>query len=154
MTHGEAEEADDVVQDIEKDVREDTGERLSKPDDTIEVEQRRSVGFGPVVKAVFGDRLNRAASRICSVNSSSASRHRATDPRACARAASAERSDGTGTTRSGRSWISAPSASSGSARSWSTKLEAIVSNASRRGTMMAGPGRGRTGGGKGDRRDL
>ena len=60
MTHGRADEADEVVEDIEHDVREDVGERLPKADDTIEVEQRRSVGFGPVVKAVFGDHRRRS----------------------------------------------------------------------------------------------
>jgi len=60
MTHGRADEADEVVEDIEEDVREDTGERLSKPDDTIEVEQRRHIGFGPVVKSVFGDHRRRS----------------------------------------------------------------------------------------------
>jgi len=60
MTHGRADEADEVVENIEEDVREDTGERLSKPDDTIEVEQRRHIGFGPVVKAVFGDHRRRS----------------------------------------------------------------------------------------------
>ena len=59
MTHGRADEADEVVEDIEQTVREDAG-RLPKPDGTIEVEQRRSVGFGPVVKAVFGDHRRRS----------------------------------------------------------------------------------------------
>jgi len=60
MTHGRADEADDVVEDIERDVRESVGERLPKPDDTIEVEQRRSIGFGPVLAAVFGDHRRRS----------------------------------------------------------------------------------------------
>ena len=47
MTHGRADEADEVVEDIEQEVRDETGEPLSNPADTIQVEQRRSSGFCP-----------------------------------------------------------------------------------------------------------
>jgi MFS family permease len=60
MTHGKVDEAEDVVEDIEQDVEENVGERLPEPDETIEVRQQRSVGFGPVVKAVFGEYRRRS----------------------------------------------------------------------------------------------
>ncbi|MGH3374888.1 MAG: MFS transporter [Actinoallomurus sp.] len=60
MTHGRADEAEDIVQDIEQDVSADVDGRLSMPDSTIEVEQKRHIGFGPVVKAVFGDYRRRS----------------------------------------------------------------------------------------------
>jgi hypothetical protein len=60
------------------------------------------------------------------VNSSSPSRARATEMRDCARTASADRSAGTGTTRSGRCRRSEASASSGSDRNWSARVMAIV----------------------------
>src|SRR4051812_44189621 len=60
MTHGKADEAEEVVEDIEQDVAENVDERLPEPDETIEVRQQRSVGFGPVVKAVFGEYRRRS----------------------------------------------------------------------------------------------
>jgi len=60
MTHGKVDEAEDVVEDIEHDVEENVDERLPEPEETIEVRQQRSVGFGPVVKAVFGEYRRRS----------------------------------------------------------------------------------------------
>jgi MFS family permease len=60
MTHGRADDADRVVSEIEKKVSSQTGERLDQPDDTIEVEQRESIGFGPIIKAVFGEYSRRS----------------------------------------------------------------------------------------------
>src|SRR3954447_20065575 len=55
MTHGRADEAEKIVADIERKVTHSTGERLGEPDDTITVEQRESIGFGEVIRNVFGD---------------------------------------------------------------------------------------------------
>jgi MFS family permease len=54
MTHGETEEAERVVGDIEADVREHTGrEELPQPDEgSITIEQRESIGFGPIWRAM------------------------------------------------------------------------------------------------------
>jgi MFS family permease len=60
MTHGKVDEAEEVVEDIEQDVEENVDERLPEPDETIEIRQQRSVGFGPVVKAVFGEYRRRS----------------------------------------------------------------------------------------------
>ena len=60
MTHGRADDADKVVSDIERKVGHSTGDRLDDPDDTIEVEQRDSIGFGPIIKAVFGEYWRRS----------------------------------------------------------------------------------------------
>jgi len=60
MTHGRADDADRVVSEIEQQVSSQTGERLDQPDDTIEVEQRDSIGFGPIIKAVFGEYSRRS----------------------------------------------------------------------------------------------
>jgi MFS family permease len=60
MTHGRADDAERVVSDIEQKVSSQTGERLDQPDDTIEVEQRESIGFGPIIKAVFGEYSRRS----------------------------------------------------------------------------------------------
>jgi MFS family permease len=60
MTHGQADEAEDVVSDIEERVEASTDGSLDPPKDTIEVRQTKSVGFGPVVKAVFGDYRRRS----------------------------------------------------------------------------------------------
>jgi MFS family permease len=54
MTHGRAEEAEKLVADIERRVSGATGERLEEPDGTIEVEQREAIGFGTIIRNVFG----------------------------------------------------------------------------------------------------
>jgi MFS family permease len=54
LTHGRADEAERVVRDIEDKVEENTGERLSEPDDEIQLRQRHAVGFIQIARAVFG----------------------------------------------------------------------------------------------------
>ena len=55
MTHGRTEEAERVVEDIENDVRRHTGrEELPPPEEgTITIEQRESIGFGLIARAMF-----------------------------------------------------------------------------------------------------
>jgi MFS family permease len=48
FTHGRADEADRLVGDIERQVSEQTGEKLKPVHDTIEVHERGSMGFGAV----------------------------------------------------------------------------------------------------------
>ncbi len=60
MTHGKADEAEEVVAQIEEHVEGSTDEPLEKPRDTIEVKQTAGVGFGPVIAAVFGDYKRRS----------------------------------------------------------------------------------------------
>jgi MFS family permease len=55
MTHGRADEAEGIVSDVEQKVEDSTDGSLPEPEGTIEVRQRESIGFGPVIKAVFGD---------------------------------------------------------------------------------------------------
>ena len=54
FTHGQAEEADHVVDAIEAQVRRSTGEDLDDPGEAIEVRGRGSIGFLQVAKVVFG----------------------------------------------------------------------------------------------------
>ena len=60
MTHGRVDEAESIVADIERSVSESTGQKLEKVDETIEIRQRKSVGFGDVVHAVFGEYRRRS----------------------------------------------------------------------------------------------
>jgi MFS family permease len=55
MTHGRADEAEAVVDDIEDDVRRHTGrEELPPPEEgSITIEQRESIGFGIIARAMF-----------------------------------------------------------------------------------------------------
>jgi MFS family permease len=55
ITHGRSDEAERVVGEIEEDVREHTGrEELPPPDEgSITIEQRESIGFGPIWRAMF-----------------------------------------------------------------------------------------------------
>ena len=55
MTHGRTEEAERVVEDIKNDVRRYTGrEELPPPEEgTITIEQRESIGFGLIARAMF-----------------------------------------------------------------------------------------------------
>jgi len=53
MIHGRAEEADELVSSIERDVSERTGERLEEPEDSIEIEQRKSTGFFEIARTLF-----------------------------------------------------------------------------------------------------
>jgi MFS family permease len=60
MTHGRADEAEGIVSDVEQKVEDSTDGSLPEPEGTIEVRQRESIGFGPVIKAVFGDYKKRS----------------------------------------------------------------------------------------------
>ncbi|MDH2415399.1 MFS transporter [Nocardioides sp. CER19] len=51
--HGREDEAEDVVRGIERTVEDETGERLSTPDETITVRQRKTIGFGLIARTVI-----------------------------------------------------------------------------------------------------
>ena len=55
FTHGRAAEADQVVDDIERQVRTSTGSDLEDPGEPIEVHARPPVGFAGVARVVFGN---------------------------------------------------------------------------------------------------
>ncbi len=50
--HGREEEAEAVTRDIERQVVEDTGAHLDEPDDTITIEQRRSIPLWEIARAI------------------------------------------------------------------------------------------------------
>jgi MFS family permease len=53
LTHGRAEEADEIVEDIERQVRDEVGGELPEPEgDAIEIHQRRRIGFGEVARTM------------------------------------------------------------------------------------------------------
>jgi hypothetical protein len=54
FTHGQAEEAERIVDDIERQVQASTGQELEDPGDPIEVHERPPVGFIAVARVVFG----------------------------------------------------------------------------------------------------
>ncbi len=61
MTHGRADEAEEIVSSIEERVQRETGEPPQpEPDESIEVHQRETVGFGEILTAVFGDYRRRS----------------------------------------------------------------------------------------------
>jgi MFS family permease len=51
--HGKDKEAEELVSGIEQTVEEQTGESLETVDDTIEIQQRKSIGFLTIAKSVF-----------------------------------------------------------------------------------------------------
>jgi MFS family permease len=51
--HGRDEEAEALVADIERQVRDETGQELEEPGRSIKIRQRRAIGFGTVTKTVF-----------------------------------------------------------------------------------------------------
>ena len=51
--HGQEEEAERLVDAIEEEVREDTGQQLEEPGDSIKVRQRRSIPFREIARTVF-----------------------------------------------------------------------------------------------------
>ena len=53
MIHGREQEAEQVVSDIERQVRESTGEELREPKSEIKVRQRESINFATIAKTVF-----------------------------------------------------------------------------------------------------
>jgi MFS family permease len=50
--HGREEEAEEITQDIERQVAEDTGVQLSDPDETLTVQQRKSIGLWEIARAI------------------------------------------------------------------------------------------------------
>jgi MFS family permease len=50
--HGRQEAAEEIVEDIERQVEKQTGERLAMPDDSISIRQRRTTGFGVIVRTM------------------------------------------------------------------------------------------------------
>ena len=61
FTHGRAEEAEQVVDDIERQVRASTDDELEDPGDSIEVSERSTIGFLEVGRIVFGRHPRRSA---------------------------------------------------------------------------------------------
>jgi MFS family permease len=55
MTHGRQEEAEAIVRDIERDVSENTGERLEDTDETLEIKPRERTTFGEIARTMFRD---------------------------------------------------------------------------------------------------
>jgi MFS family permease len=53
MIHGRADEAERLVDGIERDVHRRTGQTLREPRDTIEVQQRESTGFVEIARTLF-----------------------------------------------------------------------------------------------------
>ena len=51
--HGREEEAERLVDGIEAEVREETGQELEEPDDSIKVRQRRSIPFREIARTAF-----------------------------------------------------------------------------------------------------
>jgi 8-oxo-dGTP pyrophosphatase MutT (NUDIX family) len=51
--HGHNEQAEELVDDIERRVEEETGERLEEVDDSIRIRQRKSIGFGVIAYTAF-----------------------------------------------------------------------------------------------------
>ena len=51
--HGREEEAERIVDEIERSVAEDTGEELKEPDDEITVRQRKSISFREIARTAF-----------------------------------------------------------------------------------------------------
>jgi MFS family permease len=53
MIHGRNDEAEELVGDIEEEVSDRTGERLPKPEDSIEIQTRESTGFVEIARTLF-----------------------------------------------------------------------------------------------------
>ncbi len=53
MIHGREEEAEAIVAEAERKVREETGRELPEPEGEITIRQRHSIGFGTIAKTVF-----------------------------------------------------------------------------------------------------
>lgn len=51
--HGREDEAEEIVSDIERQVRDSTGEPLEEPEQSITIRQRRSIGFGEIARSIF-----------------------------------------------------------------------------------------------------
>ena len=53
MIHGREQEAEKLVEDIERQVAHDAGEELPEPRGSLKIRQRRSIGFGTIASTVF-----------------------------------------------------------------------------------------------------
>ena len=51
--HGKEDEGEQIVQDIEQRVADDTGRRLEPVDETITIRQRKTIGLGTIARTVF-----------------------------------------------------------------------------------------------------
>ena len=51
--HGREDEAEDIVRDIEGTVKEETGQELSRPDETITIRQRKTISLVEIARTVF-----------------------------------------------------------------------------------------------------
>jgi MFS family permease len=51
--HGKEQQADRLVEGVEQEVRDDTGKRLDEVDETIEIEQHKTIGFFTIAKTVL-----------------------------------------------------------------------------------------------------
>jgi MFS family permease len=51
--HGREDEAEQIVGEIERQVRDSTGRELPEPQESITIRQRRSIGFGTIARTVF-----------------------------------------------------------------------------------------------------
>ncbi len=51
--HGHEDEAERIVDEIEREVRQETGEELSEPEDTLTVRQRRAIPFRMIARTAF-----------------------------------------------------------------------------------------------------
>ncbi|MFD4476242.1 MFS transporter [Streptomyces sp. NPDC058471] len=58
--HGRGEEADALVTSVEREIEEEKGEPLPRPDREITIHQRKSIGFGLIARTVFRDYPKRA----------------------------------------------------------------------------------------------
>jgi MFS family permease len=52
--HGRGQQAEDLVTGIEQKVEEETGEQLAEPRRSITIHQRKSIGFIPIARTMFG----------------------------------------------------------------------------------------------------
>jgi MFS family permease len=55
MIHGRPEEAEEIVRGIERRVEREAGEELEQPDATIEIQPRKSTGFGEIARTMVKD---------------------------------------------------------------------------------------------------
>ncbi|OEJ41772.1 MFS transporter [Streptomyces agglomeratus] len=61
FVRGRVDEADRIVDGVEQQVEEETGKRLTVPDEEIAIRQRKSIGFGTIVRTVFAQYRGRTA---------------------------------------------------------------------------------------------
>jgi len=63
--HGHEQEAEQIVDGIERDVEDATGRRLETPTKTIEVRQRTAISLGEIARVAFGTYPKRAVLGLC-----------------------------------------------------------------------------------------